>query len=66
MSGRFLLDTNIVIAIFAEEPIPLQRLAEAEEVFVPAIVVGELYYGARKSTHAEANVAQMDPGHLFA
>lgn len=60
MSGRFLLDTNIVIAIFAEEPILLQRLAEAEEVFVPTIVLGELYYGARKSTHAEANVAQIE------
>lgn len=60
MSGRFLLDTNIVIAIFAEEPIPLRRLAEAEEVFVPAIVLGELYFGAHKSTRAEANVAQID------
>jgi tRNA(fMet)-specific endonuclease VapC len=60
MSGRFLLDTNIVIAIFAEEPTPLQRLAEAEEVFVPAIVLGELYYGDRKSIRAKANAAQID------
>ena len=43
MSGRYLLDTNIIIAIFAEEPAVLQRVAAAEEVFVPVIVLGELY-----------------------
>jgi predicted nucleic acid-binding protein len=48
-TGRFLLNTNIVIALFAEEAAVQQRLAEANEVFVPSIVLGELYYGARKS-----------------
>ena len=43
MSGRCLLDTNIVIAIFAEESAVLQRLSEAQDVFLPAIVLGELY-----------------------
>jgi hypothetical protein len=33
-TGRFLLDTNIVIALFAGEVAILQRLAEASEVFV--------------------------------
>jgi tRNA(fMet)-specific endonuclease VapC len=47
MSGSVLLDTNIVIAIFAEEPPVLERMAAAEEVFVPAVALGELYYGAR-------------------
>jgi hypothetical protein len=39
MSGRFLLDTNIVIAIFAEEAAVLEFVAAAEEVFVPAVVL---------------------------
>lgn len=60
MSGRFLLDTNIVIAIFAAEPAVLQRLATVDEVFVPAIALGELYYGARKSARAEANINRID------
>ncbi len=60
MSGRFLLDTNIIIAIFAEEPAVVQRVAAAEQVFVPAIALGELYYGARKSARAEANIARVD------
>ena len=34
MSGRFLLDTNIVIAIFGEESAVLERAAAADEVFV--------------------------------
>jgi tRNA(fMet)-specific endonuclease VapC len=60
MSGRYLLDTNIIIAIFAEEPAVLQRVAAAEEVFVPVIVLGELYYGARKSARAAANIDRID------
>jgi len=60
MSGRYLLDTNIIIAIFAEEPPVLQRVAAAEEVFVPVIVLGELYYGARKSARAAANIDRID------
>jgi len=43
MSGRYLLDTNIIIAIFSEEPAVLQRVAAAAEVFVPVIALGELY-----------------------
>ena len=60
MSGRVLLDTDIVIAIFAEELPVLERMAAAEEVFVPAVALGELYYGARKSGRAETNIARID------
>ena len=49
MSGRFLLDTNIVIAIFAKDSGVVDHLAQATEVFVPSIVLGELFYSARKS-----------------
>jgi tRNA(fMet)-specific endonuclease VapC len=59
-TGRFLLDTNIVIALFAREAVVQQHLAEASEVFVPSIVLGELYYGARKSTRVTENLARLD------
>ena len=60
MSGRFLLDTNIVIAIFAEESAVLERAAAADEVSVPAVALGELYYGARKSAQSATNIARID------
>jgi len=60
MSGRFLLDTNIVIALFAQEPPVREHLERAEEVFVPSVVLGELYFGAHKSTRVEENLARVD------
>lgn len=60
MSGSFLLDTNIVIGILGKDPAITQRLAEAAEVFVPSIVLGELYYGARKSSRVESNIETVD------
>ncbi|HTU33472.1 MAG TPA: type II toxin-antitoxin system VapC family toxin [Candidatus Acidoferrum sp.] len=58
MAGRFLLDTNVVIAFFSGEKRIAERLAEAE-VFVPTQVLGELYYGARKSARAAENLARI-------
>ena len=60
MNGRYLLDTNIVIAIFADEVVVRQQLAGAGEVFIPSIVLGELYYGAQKSARIASNVARVD------
>jgi tRNA(fMet)-specific endonuclease VapC len=55
MAGRLLLDTGIIIDLFAEDPAVKQGLADAEEVFVPSIAVGELLYGARISARAAEN-----------
>ena len=41
MSGRFLLDTNIIIALFANEEEVQNSLAQADEIFVPSVVLGE-------------------------
>src|SRR5437667_10081767 len=60
MSGSVLLDTNILIALFASEPVVLARLAAAPEVFVPAVAIGELYYGAVRSSHPETNIARIE------
>ena len=60
MSGKFLLDTNIVIAVFAQDVSVLQKLGQAGEVFVPSIVLGELNYGAGKSARADENIARID------
>src|SRR5438477_11929433 len=60
MNGKYLLDTNIVIAILAGETNVLERLVESDEVFVPVVVLGELYYGARKSAHVNRNISRID------
>ena len=39
MNGRLLLDTNIVIALFAGGPAVQEHLEQAEEVFLPSIVL---------------------------
>ena len=60
MNGRYLLDTNIVIALLEGEPTVSERVAGAGEVFLSAVTLGELYYGAAKSTRAEHNLARVD------
>lgn len=60
MAGRFLLDTNIIIAHFAKEAAVEQRLAIAPEVFLPSVALGELYYGACKSARVTANTRRID------
>lgn len=60
LTGKILLDTNIVIALFAGENIVQQRLAEGRAVFIPTTVLGELYYGAYKSTNAAKNLSTIE------
>jgi len=60
MNGRYLLDTNIVIALFASDANVQTKLGEASEVLISSIVFGELYYGARKSGRVEANVQRVN------
>ena len=59
MPGRVLLDTNVIIAFFSGERAASQHFMDAE-VFVSSTVLGELYYGARKSAHATANLARIE------
>ena len=60
MNGDFLLDTNVVIALFASDRAILKRKKRAEKIFVPCVVVGELFYGAYHSTHVPKNIAQVE------
>lgn len=58
MNGRYLLDTNLIIALFANDAAVTQHVAAAD-VYVPSIVIGELSYGARRSGRVAANVARI-------
>jgi len=56
MNGRFILDTNIVIAFFRNEEEVVRNILWAEEIFIPSIVAGELYYGAYNSGKPQQNI----------
>ncbi len=60
MSGRYLLDTNIVIALFGQDEDIVARLAREPEVFLSAVVLGELYFGAANSGRPQKNAARVD------
>jgi tRNA(fMet)-specific endonuclease VapC len=57
MNGKLLLDTNAVIAIFAGDAEVQVAMRNVVECFLPAIVVGELHYGAQRSSKVAQNVA---------
>jgi tRNA(fMet)-specific endonuclease VapC len=57
MTGnKYLLDTNIISAWLEDEKIIANNMDNAAGIFIPVIVVGEMYYGARYSTKVEHNI----------
>jgi tRNA(fMet)-specific endonuclease VapC len=62
-TGRFLLDTNIIIALLEGDDAVLSNLDQATEVFIPAVALGELFFGAAKSGRPADNTSKVE---LFA
>jgi tRNA(fMet)-specific endonuclease VapC len=62
-TGRFLLDTNIIIALLEGDDAVLSNLDQAAEVFIPAVALGELFFGAAKSCRPADNTSKVE---LFA
>lgn len=57
MTGnKYLLDTNIITAWLKGDLAIAEKIDAAEDVCIPIIVIGELYYGAMYSTQVEKNV----------
>lgn len=58
----FLLDSNVIVAAFEEEPEVLERLGRtpSSQLFVPAVALGELYFGALKSRRTETNLKRLE------
>ncbi len=54
-NGKFLLDTNIVIALFRRDPNVRSHLARAGEAAIPVVALGELFWGAAKSGRRAEN-----------
>jgi predicted nucleic acid-binding protein len=47
MSGNFLLDTNAASAYLAQDATLLAIIEAADEIFVPAVVLGEFFMALR-------------------
>lgn len=60
MIGKYLLDTNIIIALINQEPAVIQRISESSETAISSITVGELCYGAKQSKKTIENLAKLD------
>lgn len=59
MSGRYLLDTNIIIAALASDASVLDRIDDADECFVSIVVLGEMLYGAFNSNNVDSNLHRL-------
>lgn len=60
MTGnKCLLDTSVIIHSFKRHSIISAKLDEMAEVYVPVIVIGELFYGAYKSADPVKHFTQM-------
>lgn len=59
---RYLLDSNVVIAVLKAHPGVLARLRanRPEDFAIPAIVVHELHYGAGRSRRRDENLARIE------
>jgi tRNA(fMet)-specific endonuclease VapC len=58
--SRFLLDANIIIALLEGDATVLSNLDRMLEVFIPAIALGELFFGAAKSGRPLENTAKVE------
>lgn len=60
MSGRFLLDTNIVIAFLGGERAVVNQVDGVDANFVSSTVAGEMFYGASYSENVDENTQRID------
>lgn len=62
MSGKnYLLDTNIVIGLFANESSIIEKIkSSSSSISIPSVVLGELFYGAEQSSKKEENRKKID------
>ena len=61
-NGKYLLDTNILIAMLADDMIThvQDKTQNVPKVSLPFPAIGELYYGARKSSRPIENLTKVN------
>jgi len=56
MNGKCLVDTNVIIRLLRADERSIELFNQADSICVPAIVAGELFYGAENSTLKQENL----------
>jgi tRNA(fMet)-specific endonuclease VapC len=56
MNGKYLADTNVIIKFLNGDEHSKELFNQAERVYVPAVVTGELFFGAWNSTRKQENM----------
>jgi len=57
MAGDLLLDTNVVSKLLTRDETVLSYVRRFQGVFVPSVVIGELYFGIPRSTRIADNLS---------
>lgn len=52
----FVLDTNIIVAIRKHDQSVTQRITPEMELYLPSVVLGELFFGAHRSDRIHENL----------
>jgi tRNA(fMet)-specific endonuclease VapC len=60
MNGRYLLDTNVVIAFLIQDESVVDRPTPQDQLYVSSTIIGELYYGAFNSRMVEENCDRVE------
>ena len=56
MSGKCLVDTNVIIRLLRSDKRSIELFDNADEIYIPAVVAGELFYGAQNSARKQENL----------
>ena len=59
-SGSYLLDTNIVIALFAGDRAVETKVRNTADVALAPLIIGELCFGAQKSQKVTENLHRIN------
>lgn len=57
--GRFLLYSNIISAWLKGETKIVEAIDNADNIYIPIVVIGELFYGANYSLQPQKNIASI-------
>jgi tRNA(fMet)-specific endonuclease VapC len=60
MNGSYILDSNIVINVFRNDSKTIERVTQLRNIYIPVIVLGELYYGANKSNQTPKRTLEIE------
>ena len=60
LNGKYLLDTNVAIALFAGDLAVQEKVRNAEYIVAAPPVIGELCFGAQKSNKVTENLHKID------